>query len=134
MSEGMMGTKIYITVSGGAETQIVHAAKLAYPDIEKILADNSAHDSQAGIEETVASGQRKWGDIPLLVNWDPEEASHAVLLTGVTSKPPALFKVESPTGADPLTFYAHIKKISRATEQEGNFQATITIKPTGAPQ
>lgn len=133
MSEGMMGTKIYITVSGNEEAQIVHAAKLAYPDIEKILADNTAHDSPEGFEESVDSGKRKWGEIPLLINWDPEEATHAALLAGVTSKPPALFKVESPTGADPLSFYAHIRKISRATEQEGNFQATITIKPTGAP-
>lgn len=130
--QGTMGTKLYITLEG-VLTAIVHAEKLSYPELEKILNESTGHDAAGGYAQFADSGKRKMNAFTIGVRWDVGETTHAGLLAVFNSKAPAVFKAEDPDGEDPLTFSAHVQKIGRVTEQEGVLRANITIQPTGEP-
>jgi hypothetical protein len=130
--KGAMGCKIYMTMDGN-QTAIVHAEKISFPELEKILSKCTAHDSPEGFDEYADSGNRKLGAITLALRWDIGEPTHAFLLAAVTSPDDVVFKAEDPDGEDSITFNGQVQKIGRVTEQEKHLQANITIQPTGAP-
>lgn len=130
--QGTMGTKLYIAVEGVA-TVIVHAEKLAYPELEKILTETTTHDSPGGYAEYADTGKRKMNAFPIQLRWEKDETTHAALMAAYVSKEPAVFKAEDPDSTDVINFSAHVQKIGRVVEQEGVLRATVTLQPTGQP-
>lgn len=130
--QGGFGAKVKIDISG-TMTAIVHAKEITFPELEKILADITAHDSPGGYAEWMDTNKRKMNEFALKIGWDADEATHAALLAAYAATVPATFSVSNPDDTEVLVFDGWVRKVGRAVEQEDEYTCEITIQPTGIP-
>jgi predicted secreted protein len=114
-------------------TAVVHVVDFEFPELEKVLADVTAHDSPGGYSEFIASGKRTMNEFTVKVVWDRSEATHNAIQAAFDSDLPVGMSVQDPDGSEVIEFEAHVKKVGRIAEQEEGFMCEIAIQPTGLP-
>jgi hypothetical protein len=105
-TQGGLGTTL--TYNSQSITKIM---EVDWPEIEKVLAEVTAHDSTGGWEEFIATGKFTASDFTITVLWDKALAGHGALLTASGS--------------------AFVSSIAEESDMEDGHKATITISPTG---
>ncbi len=130
--QGGFGTKVTIKV-GTAHTVIAHAREISAFELEKELADITAHNAPGGYAQWLDTGRRSIGELTITLTWDKNEPTHAALLAAFDSKQPTEFTFADPNSDETITFDGLIKKIGRVGEQDNAFSAEVTIQPTGQP-
>lgn len=131
--QGGFGAQIKIEITN-VMTAVVNAKEISFPELEKVLADITAHDSPGGYAEWMDTNKRKMNEFTLKIGWDADEAAHAALLAAYEATTPAQFSVSNPDHTEVLVFDGWVRKVGRAVEQEDEYTCEITIQPTGIPQ
>lgn len=132
-TQGGLGVKIKIPVGAPTpvQTVVAHLLEVEFPELEKVLAEVTAHDSPGGWAEFIDSGKRNAGEFAATLLWDPAEATHAAIISMFEAKPAVEMSIEDPASTEILTFDAHIQKMGRVAEMEEGYKCEVTIQPTG---
>lgn len=130
-AQGGFGLKLKITVTATL-TVIVGVKESAFPELEKMMAEVTAHDSTGGWAEHIATGARSANAFSVTVFWDKSTATHAALKTAWEAETSVNMSIEDPDGDEVLAFAAHIVKMGRAADQADAYVCEIEIQPTGA--
>lgn len=128
--QGGFGAVLKITVSA-VLTAITHVEEFEFPELEKILAEITAHDSPGGWAEHIPSGKRVANAFTCTLTWDRSQATHAAVVAAFDSDDAVGMSTEDPDGLETIAFQAHIAKMGRITDQEGSYQCEVEIQPTG---
>ena len=121
---------------GGALTynsqSITKITEVEYPEVEKTLAETTAHDSTGGWPEFLASGRFSAGEFACDLVWDKALTGHAALLTAYNAGTAATFSLVSPGSGVTYGGSARVKNIDEMAAQDGAYAAKVTFEPTGA--
>ncbi len=133
MATGGFGLQVQITVSNTL-TAIANLRSPNMPELEKVMAEVTGHDAAGGYEEHLPTGKFRMTEFQAELVWDQSEATHAAIMAAFAeTATPVQMKVIAPNDVESITFNAWISKISRVSDQEGAYMATVTIRPTGQP-
>lgn len=130
--QGGFGLTLKITVSS-ALTAIVGVRTADFPAFRKFIAESTGHDAPGGYYEAVATGKRRLEAFSAELNWDSSHSTHAAVQAAFDAEDPVQMSIEDPNGEEVITFYAHVETISRVSQQEDRYYATVQFHPTGAP-
>jgi predicted secreted protein len=122
--------KIYITSALVAVTKVSTAD---FPTFRKFIAESTGHDSAGGWYQAVATGKRRLEPFSAELNWDTAEATHAAMMTAFNSDAAVAMSIEDPAGDEVIAFSAHVEAITRVSQQEDRYYATVEFHPSGAP-
>jgi predicted secreted protein len=125
-TQGGLGTTL--TYNSQSITKIM---EVDWPEVEKVLADVTAHDSSSGWEEFIATGKFVAADFTVTVLWDKALAGHAALLTAYTAKTSHAFSLVAPGSAITVAGTAFVSNVEEQAEMEDGYKAVITFAPTG---
>ena len=128
--QGAFGSEIRIEVSS-VLTAVAYAQEINFPELEKVLAEITAHDSPGGWDEQIDTGKRKSGEFTLKLTWDPDEETHAAILAAFDATGSLRTVLTPPDKAEYLGFEAFVQKVGRIVEQEEGYACEVTFKPTG---
>lgn len=128
--QGGFGAVLKITVSA-VLTAVTHVVDFEFPELEKILAEITAHDSPGGWAEFISTGKRKANSFTCRLTWDIAEVTHAAVVAAFDSDLPVVMSAEDPNGYEVIQFSAHVSKLGRIAEQEEGYSCDVTIQPTG---
>jgi len=130
--QGAFGGKVKIKISS-AMTAIAHVEDFDYPELEKKLAEATAHDSPGGYAEHIATGERSVGEATLEITWDKSAATHAAIITAFNSSDPVDMSFEDPSGTEIMAVSAHIHKLGRIVKRGEAYKCKVGVQPTGQP-
>lgn len=122
--------KIYVTSALVAVTKVSSAD---FPTFRKFIAESTGHDSASGYYQAVATGKRRLEPFQAELNWDIGETTHAAVRTAFASNAAVSMSIQDPAAAEVIAFSAHVEAISRVSQQEDRYYATVEFHPTGAP-
>jgi predicted secreted protein len=125
-TQGGLGTTL--TYNSQSITKIM---EVDWPEIEKVLAEVTAHDSTGGWEEFIATGKFTASDFTITVLWDKALAGHGALLTAHNNGTAHAFSLVGPGTALTVSGSAFVSSIAEESDMEDGHKATITISPTG---
>lgn len=127
------GFGLVLKINTGSLTTVVDVLESDFPEQEKVVAENTAHDSSGGYAEYVATGKRRLSEFTATLAWDDTAATHAALLTNLAADTSVGFSIQDPDGQEVIAFSGHVTMIKRISDQEETYKAEVTIQPTGAP-
>lgn len=94
--------------------------------------DVTTHDSTDGYEEVVAT-IRRTGEVSLELVYDPALSTHDLLLDDYHAETARTYRILFPdTDATVEEFDAWVTGLGPETPHDGDFTATVTLKPTGS--
>lgn len=128
--QGGFGVKLKITVTATL-TLLTGVEEVEFPELEKVMADITSHDSVDGWDEVIPSGRFNSSEFVATLTWDADAATHAAVQTAFLSKTSMPMSIEDPAGVEVLTFNGYVTKMGRISEQEEGYKCTVTFKPTG---
>lgn len=115
---------------GGAT--VVQVRDISGPSLALDTEDVTTHDSTGGWEEHVGTILRS-GEVSFEIEYDPVAATHAALLTTMTSRTAAACTIVMPdAGATTFSFSAFVTGFEPGMPHDGALTASVTLKPTGA--
>lgn len=130
MVQGGFGVDVKIDV-GTVVTALTKILDMDYPDLVKVLAESTTHDSTSGYAEHIATGKRKVEAFPATLAWDTSEATHAAVVTAFDSDAAVSFTIADPDGDETLAFEGHLARMKRESKQEDVYKCEVEIQPTG---
>lgn len=124
------GFGVVLTIGGAA---IVNVTNVDFPAFRKFIAEATGHGSSGGYYEALATGKRRLEPFQAEVNWDVAAATHIAVQDAFEDDDPVAMIISDPGSVEDIAFSAHIEAISRVSQQEDRYYATVEIHPTGAP-
>ena len=124
------GFGLTLTLDG---TAVVGVRNAAFPEINRIIAEATAHDSDQGYYVAVPSGKKRVNPFAMELMWDANEATHAAVLTALGSATANTITMADPDGDETISFGAFIEGIGRISEQESAYFSTVNVHPSGPP-
>lgn len=131
MTQGGFGLVCQIDVSGTLAA-LVKILDVEFPTIQNFVAEATTHDSASGFYEAVATGKRRVNPFPVRLAWDIAQTSHAAIVTAFNAGTLSTFTIADPAGDETLSFEVIVEDMQRAATQEGIFECTVNLHPTGA--
>lgn len=128
--QGGMG--VVAQINTGSLTTIVSLLDIDFPELMMFIKESTGHDAAGGWYQATASGKRRAQPFPMRLGWDTAQATHAQIVTSFDAGTEVGFSIADPDGDEVLGFQVLIEKIKRMSEQEGIYEADITVHPTGA--
>jgi hypothetical protein len=116
---------------GGAT--IVSVTNVDFPAFRKFIAESTGHDSSGGYYQSVATGKRRLEPFSAEINWDAAAVTHIAVLAAFNAEAPVAMVISDPDSVEDIAFSAHVEAISRVSQQEDRYYATVEFHPTGAP-
>lgn len=131
-TQGGHGLVVKFTV-GTVLTAVANVLDADFPEQVKTLWSFRRHDGTDGYIERIDTGLRELTPFPMTLLWDPEEATHAAVITMFDGTDAVNMSIEDPGGVEVIAFAGFIERIGRLSRSEEGFQATVMVTPTGAP-
>ena len=128
--QGGLGVKLKITVSA-ALTAVANVEEVEFPELEKIMADITAHDSGGGWDETIPSGRFNSSEFEATLTWNADDSSHAAITAAFGSTVSMPMSIEDPAGVEVLAFNGFVTKMGRVAELDEAYRCKVTFKATG---
>lgn len=128
-----MGLEVKITVTSTL-TAIGHLQnETNWPEVTKVLSEETGHDATDGYAEHIATGKFTVGSFNLVVLWDSSESTHAALNAAFDSLSSVAMSIANPSGSESWSFNAHIYSLGPSSRQDQGVRMTIKVQPTGKP-
>lgn len=129
---GGYGIKVKITITATL-TVIANLEDVDLPEMERLVAEATSHDSTGGYREYVSTGKRQVNSFTATLFWDRAQTTHAAIQTAFDSNVAVNMSVEDSAGKETIAFAAFITKIGRMGTQEDAYKAEVEIVVTGVP-
>lgn len=127
---GGLGVDWQITITA-ALTSVVHVEDISFPEEENVLDEITAHDSDDGYEEFIATGLKRSGEFEVTLTWDAAAATHAELVALRASGALNAMTLSTPGDAEVMAFNGIIKMIKRQSPIDEALRSVVTVKVTG---
>jgi hypothetical protein len=127
------GFGVVVRINTGALTAVANLIDVDFPEINRIIAENTAHDASGGYYTAIPSGKRRVNPFPMELGWNDAEATHAAMLTNFGVETSVGFNIQDPDGQEVIAFSGYIESVGRISKQDGNYRCRIMVHPTGAP-
>jgi hypothetical protein len=128
--QGGFGCVIQVDVSA-TPTTIPNVVDATPPKLEPVMADITAHDSAAGMNEFIPSGRVNTSELTFTIVFDESATTHAELRTLAGSKAVATYVFKDSATTETLTFEGYVAGFQRVSAQDDAYKVEVTIRPTG---
>lgn len=130
---GGQGVELKITISTTLTEVVGMIEDVPFPEQMRELYTYVTHNSSSGYRQRLDTGVRELTEFTVKVLWDDTEATHAALLTALTSTTAVNFTIADPAAGEVIAFSGFVRRIARFGQQVGAYHAMVTIAPSGAP-
>lgn len=136
-----IGTKLQIGDGGSPEsfTTIAEVTEISGPSLGADTADVTSHDSElneGGFEEHIVTILRT-GEVTFTINYIPTDGTHDAssgLLNDYQNKTLRNFKLVFPDSSNTTwSFSAYVTGFEPSTSPSDQYDASVTLKPSGEP-
>lgn len=131
-TQGGFGIDCQIDVSATL-TALAKILDVEFPTLTNYIAEATTHDSAGGFYEAVATGKKRVEPFPVRLAWDTAQATHAAIVTAFDAGTAVTFTIADPAGDETISFETLVENMQRAGTQEGIFECTVQLHPTGQP-